>query len=96
MQESRVEQGIWEKAAAIIQVKNRASLAWAGTCEGARGCHVVRVGFAEGLDVGCERKRGVKEDFKSFGLSKCRMKRTPSERAVAGRTRFMCVGISGA
>ena len=53
MQESRVEQGIWEKAAAIIQVKNRASLAWAGTCEGARGCHVVRVGFAEGLDVGC-------------------------------------------
>lgn len=42
-----MEQGIWEKAVAIIQVKNGASLVWAGTGEGARGCHVVKVGFAE-------------------------------------------------
>lgn len=48
-----MEQGIWEKAVAVIQVKNGASLVWAGTGEGARGCHVVKVGFAERGDVVC-------------------------------------------
>lgn len=42
---------------AIIQVRNEAALALGGSCEGARGHGVVKVAFAEGLDVGGERQR---------------------------------------
>ena len=46
-------------------------MAWDETGERARGCHVVKVGFAERLDVGYVREKGVKEDSESLGLSNC-------------------------
>lgn len=79
---------------AIIQVRNEAALALGGSCEGARGHGVVKVAFAEGLDVGGERQRS-QEDSKSFGLSNYRMRRTSSERGKTGRIGFLCVGRSG-
>lgn len=41
------------------------------------------------------RDRGVKEDFKSFGLSNYRMRRIFFERGKIGRIGFLCVGRLG-
>lgn len=45
-------------------------------------------GFPAGLDVGCEKKRGGKDDVKGFGLSSWKSSRAPPWGLLSG---FNCL-----